>query len=1293
MQIRYPFPENPEDFVSLCLRLYRKHWNVPNLQKYGRRGHSQSGTDLLGTDDQGRMCLVQCKHRDFHRSLSDKEVRDEVESVKNFETKVDRFVIATTAKRDPDFQNLAAAITQDHAQLGLFSVEIDSWDDLVEILNEHSEVADTVYGGFRTPTAPEPSEARKFTSCSLVHSPPTARLVEPLTAGEPEDIHAEISEAGSYMEKGDLTVAEVLLDRIEKRHGARFTPRCWYRIYANRGHIRRLRGQFPEAARLYLQARDYQPDDPAARWMAGIGIAMTGELSKAEEAAKALVADHPGYARGWALLVSIASDRTPFEQIESQVAPAMRDDAEVALNLASKAAAQDSWLDCERYARKALAAFPGWRDAKIQLAVALIAHGQREAVRASEPAVVTQLRHRIGEARDLLRGAIDDAPDYQPKGESAALRLNLAAAYELLDEPREAEKLVNAGYSIAPEDAEARRAYAIHLLQQGNPDGAVDVLAKDGEAGRVSRIALLLAQVLAQRNRGEDQKNAIGILDLDPIRAEQLAKEPPGFRSDWVCTLLVLRIAQGQVAGMDAFLDTLPADALRSEEKAAFKAACALESGDDAGATSLADQASERVTQETHPLAVRQLALILRRLGSFEKATVALRTMVPLVRVDDDTGLLFDSAQRANRLDLVLEYSERLRSNGCLNPKYIRNEVALLSQVSPLKAIDLLLGLLRDLKDEVLKRECRAVLSRLARTVGKHELVETSLQDLPRIAELSDARVGLVVVDVLRHGPKPMDGVTYAYELYRRFPGELDAHMAVVSSFNMDTGRTIDLDVPQVASPGAGVRYREEDSGQEHWLIIEDGDRPDASRDEHAPSEPICAAITGKSKGEQFQLREHPPRTGTLLDVISKYLYRFHQCLSNMETRFSGRAPVWEFHLPKSADGKPDPVKFIEQLKAICGRDERVLEVYRSQPVPLHMVAAVEGATVYQVAQQVAYDPKTKLRCCVGSRQESENAFAAMRTSNAVVLDTTAVSTLALLEAQGVCKVADVLGCLPWKPIISEHVLLELQRLQDFRFGRNGEQMFVGATGDQLYRQTLSAEEMRKAREQLQQLRETLCQWCSVEHGIDLARYLAGDRELLSILGHPGFHATLLAAKPGRALWTDDLVAAQLAAERFAVKRIWTQATLLWLESTGRIAKAVQQDASLVLVRAGYVFTGLNRDHILRAGDQESWDPGSPRFAVVLEQFANSSINPPSRLALANACLKSIWQRGLVSSRTTAVTFRILELLDSDSDGRAVIEAIHRGADQIFGLDVINAQALKQTIAAWKTSRRKIIRP
>src|SRR4051812_28062538 len=117
----FPPPDLPEDFERLCAALFSRLWKAPDLKRFGRRGEDQGGTDLLGTATGGVVCAVQCKRRDFGHRLTKREIRSDVKRVAEFNPPVDRFAVATSAKRSAKLQRYFVRRNQLHSRRKLFS--------------------------------------------------------------------------------------------------------------------------------------------------------------------------------------------------------------------------------------------------------------------------------------------------------------------------------------------------------------------------------------------------------------------------------------------------------------------------------------------------------------------------------------------------------------------------------------------------------------------------------------------------------------------------------------------------------------------------------------------------------------------------------------------------------------------------------------------------------------------------------------------------------------------------------------------------------------------------------------------------------------------------------------------------------------------------------------------------------------------------------------------------------------------------------------------------------------------
>src|ERR1700693_6328627 len=91
-------PKYWEEFEDLCLDLFRRVWRHPTAQKNGRRGQLQHGTDIWGqpSDAGGKTHGIQCKGKGscYGASVSENELRDELEKAKTFSTPLAHWVLA-----------------------------------------------------------------------------------------------------------------------------------------------------------------------------------------------------------------------------------------------------------------------------------------------------------------------------------------------------------------------------------------------------------------------------------------------------------------------------------------------------------------------------------------------------------------------------------------------------------------------------------------------------------------------------------------------------------------------------------------------------------------------------------------------------------------------------------------------------------------------------------------------------------------------------------------------------------------------------------------------------------------------------------------------------------------------------------------------------------------------------------------------------------------------------------------------------------------------------------------------
>ncbi len=138
---RYPPPNDPVMFESLCLHLWKEIWGDPEAKKNGRSGQPQAGVDVFGRCG-GRQMGVQCKQKDrmLGSALTVRELDAEVAKALKFKPPLATFTVATSGPADAKVQERARVLTVDHEARGLFGVEIWSWTEIWQAICDRPEL-------------------------------------------------------------------------------------------------------------------------------------------------------------------------------------------------------------------------------------------------------------------------------------------------------------------------------------------------------------------------------------------------------------------------------------------------------------------------------------------------------------------------------------------------------------------------------------------------------------------------------------------------------------------------------------------------------------------------------------------------------------------------------------------------------------------------------------------------------------------------------------------------------------------------------------------------------------------------------------------------------------------------------------------------------------------------------------------------------------------------------------------------------------------------------------------------
>ncbi|MFW6039214.1 MAG: PIN domain-containing protein, partial [bacterium] len=497
----------------------------------------------------------------------------------------------------------------------------------------------------------------------------------------------------------------------------------------------------------------------------------------------------------------------------------------------------------------------------------------------------------------------------------------------------------------------------------------------------------------------------------------------------------------------------------------------------------------------------------------------------------------------------------------------------------------------------------------------------------------------------------------------------------------------------ETVQPGTAIQYRENDSNEVKWCIIEDAPDPDGTDLERSPEDSLTRAMMAKMVNDIFELRSDPPppRTATILAIQSKLEYRWRYCFLHVEERFADESPIKGFRLPHDEQGKPEINLFLEQIKSLqAPQQETALATYAKHSVPIHLVSHLCGRSDFEAVQLLASSQQS-IRCARGTSEAQQEAVGLARRANTLILDEVTCGTLYLLQQYGCANVAQLLNESPWRVIISEFIVAHIKAHIQHQWGQAGDQLSLGVHEGQVQMTKLSAEEAATHRRDLEQFVTALETICEVRSGEVYLELGAERRELYETgFGRGGTHSLMMSARGEGVLWTDDGVLGDTAVVEHRAHRVWSQSVVIALAKAGVIPESTETAVSCWLLAWGYNFTSIGGRHVRRASELTEWDPKQQPLRAVLEEFSKEHTELETMARIAAETLQLLWQKGAVDQASERVTLALLNEIARRSGGRRLVRSLAANADSIFGIDVMTGARVTQLLRAWLAGNRGI---
>lgn len=1103
-------------------------------------------------------------------------------------------------------------------------------------------------------------------------SPKKAVADAPRIAQSLDQYHAEIDLAKQYTKKGEPEVALALLEKLRIRHSSDFNNRIWYRLLANVAHAHEEREEFDKAAILYLQAKDYEPQNVDAQCFEAIAYFLQGNAQKAYASAQVIRTEHSQSSLAQAVWIRSSPETIPFSELESSTPEHYRASEDVAHALMFAASSRNHFDDAERYARICLAIEPDSPMIFEQLGAILLDHARHQLRDIEADIPPATARKYAEEAATTLTRALAMREQRGAPGRRARILMNLGMANEILGNSKEADRCLILAFDADPDSPEIIYRYALHLATKKEFSTAIALVKKLRTDDNRDRAALLLGNLYLSSAGDTDHQEGESVLASLLPKLESLE---PQARFECLRRLLIYYGEAKNSEKGEHLLGRLDQWHLSALAVSLLRLLYYVAGGNVAEAKTIALAALQSTTTSDNIVHRRLLARELTILKCYSEVVPLWKQLVEPTYIGMDIHMALVSATRSDDVAYVIAMGSQLRKNGFYDEDCIVAELEVLNRFNCIEEVGILLEeTLRVVDNDVFKQNLRVNQSLLGLELNRPSWVTTDPSLLPH-AKVAHPHIGRAVVQILSSSPTPLGAVEYAYELLRRNFASKDANMAMIGAVLI--GERHSLNIPQVDTvvPGAAVAYRESSSSETRWWIIEDSDKPERARRELPATHLLAQRLLGKKVDESVTIRDATlqARFGQILEVKSKYVYRFQQCLQEFEEYFPGESFLMQFSATDPKTEEPDFQPLLRSIEQKVEWTKQIERNYRRMLPSMNFFAQSSQTHVFDSSSHLASE-RLAIRCCQESSDELSKALANIAKATTVVIDGSALATLFL------SKSFRCLNDIPLQPVVSYGTYRALRQLYMERLNSGG-QGFLGKVGDRFVFQKDDPEARNRYLENMAEFVGIIESKCKIVGGQDFAKISKQERDKVEhLFGRPCGESIALAMNDESVLWLDDLPVAQLSASTYRVKYAWTQAVICHGCESGWFSEDLLVTVSLELLQLGYTATQLVPKIVCDAGRRADWSLEDRHFRTALSWFGNGDV-PPKRLAwVASNVVAIAMSEPSESIQGDKVILALLREVGGRHDGQTLLKQFCDSLDTGWKLVPVDIERLRGLI-------------
>ena len=1067
---------------------------------------------------------------------------------------------------------------------------------------------------------------------------------------------SEIDSARDLLNKGKPYSALQVLKKLKKRIWLGASPHAKFRILTNMGIAHLVLNKEQEAARLLIEAFQYNRDDELALSNIASAHFLLGNTEKAADYAKKTLEKNEANTSAYAILVGISEKEETLDEVISKVPKYLREMPQIAQAISEEARQRREFGHAIKWGEITIARAQDEVSNRKAAWKASLARILVEQITNDRCAILTQQlddshKERLNRAVELFTEAWDSVANTELSTVATDWIIWKSTALDLLGDYTAAIDAINTAIQIEPDYRVLYMKRALLALKQGDYHGSIGYLKTIQSAPETPEAPILLANVLLVFERLEE---AITILD-DFLMTDS---EAP-LREEANRLLIKVYVARGD---FEKAQEVCTAMRKLSPKKVLFlvdAARIAKANGNNDEALSLLEEAYGHAERSEAFQEITELASELFNYKEFGKAATLYEKIADTRLNSQWTRCLLDSYYYSGERKKTLEICQSLRENYGPLDQATKMEFLIYYEIGDMnQARAAGEEYLNAFPDNTEMQIRLAVVYSCSNNISELDCVLEKSFDLESLNLRS--YFDLAYLHQIRSNPQR--ALDIMYEARRRNYADKEAHLKYFGAFLQVDKQLGELLDPTEVQPGTAVCL--ENLGTKNWYIVEIRGDADPARKELNVDHPLARRLLGKTVNDEVCVQQNvvSQQMGKIIEIKSKYVYAFQECSHTIPELFpdvTGFGVIKLDESPKTDDSE----KIRPILDFLDRQDEtshQMEEFHKEHASPIGTFMSCTGRNFLDMWSFLMNKPELGIRCSVGNLDESVQAHNLLKgRESKLIVDPIALLTIhGLGGADTVVKAFGRLG-------VAQSTIDELQDIINQREGMwsNREGMSVGKEGDRYVKSVFTEEQVRRDVEYLKGIVTWVRENCDILPCNAALKINYFSRQKLNNLFQAVFIDTLLiASEPGYLLLSDDERLRLYAKTDFSVDAginldvdgVWTQAVLEHCVHKKFLSKAEYNKMTIKLVCSHYYHTAFDAEVLMEAAEQSNWIPSEP-YTTLVKTLANQDALHSSVLDVAADFLYRLWTKPILPCVPDHLT---LALLDGLTSGRRTLTVL-----------------------------------